>query len=398
MYSMMIVDDEPKIRRGLSNLLWQEIGVEVIGEAKDGVEALKRAGELSPDLMLVDINMPNVGGLELIKTLKENQPGCLIIIISGYDEFEYAKEALKLKVFDYLLKPVRRGELFEVVKRAIKMIKTDSKSENYVKWAKNQVISDKETMRAKFFQKWVAGGLNDHEINQNLLVFELDVSVYETIMLINILSISGYSDMKISGELLVFCVKNICEELIEPYGKATITKIEKDMLVILADHINKDEQVKLEKEMISRVEKYLHYQINVKSETGDITYKNFLEHYFKLSNSIREQGAILPIVTVAKNYILTNYSDKNLTLSDVAKQIKVSDSYLSKLFKQELGVTFTELLISIRIDKAIQLMENPVLKIYEISDRVGYSTQHYFSAAFKKINKVSPVRYRKERF
>ncbi len=111
--------------------------MEVIAEAVDGQDALNKAKDLQPDLMLVDINMPNLTGLELIRHLKETNPECLIFIVSGYDEFDYAKEAIKLNVFDYILKPVNRKELMAVVKKGIDSLDTKIKENNFVKWAKS---------------------------------------------------------------------------------------------------------------------------------------------------------------------------------------------------------------------------------------------------------------------
>jgi two-component system response regulator YesN len=103
-YKLLIADDEAKIRRGLRNVLdWNELNIIVVGEAEDGEIALEKTEKLKPDLILLDICMPFLNGLELIRKIKETEHNCIIIIITGHDEFEYMHEALKLKVFDYLL-------------------------------------------------------------------------------------------------------------------------------------------------------------------------------------------------------------------------------------------------------------------------------------------------------
>ncbi|WP_240417731.1 response regulator [Paenibacillus periandrae] len=115
---MLIVDDEPIICQGLRHTLpWESIGVEVVGEAYDGWEALQFVSRESVDLVLTDIHMDGMDGLELAKKLKERMPHIRIIIISGYEDFEYARSALRLGIEDYLLKPVNIDELLTMVKR-----------------------------------------------------------------------------------------------------------------------------------------------------------------------------------------------------------------------------------------------------------------------------------------
>jgi two-component system, response regulator YesN len=107
MLKVLIADDEPKIRRGLkSSIDWNELDIEVVGEAEDGEIAFEMAKVLKPDILFVDICMPFIDGLELISKIKDILPDSLVIVITGHDEFSYAQQSIKLKVFDYLLKPV----------------------------------------------------------------------------------------------------------------------------------------------------------------------------------------------------------------------------------------------------------------------------------------------------
>jgi two-component system response regulator YesN len=113
---MLIVDDEPIIIRGLRETIpWDTIGVEVVGEASDGAEALELIDQLPVDLVLTDINMDGMDGLTLSKTLREKYPHIRIIILSGYDDFEYARRAIRIGVEDFLLKPVDIDELMTMV-------------------------------------------------------------------------------------------------------------------------------------------------------------------------------------------------------------------------------------------------------------------------------------------
>jgi two-component system response regulator YesN len=127
---MLIVDDEPIICQGLRQTIpWDTIGVEVVGEAYDGAEALQIVTRQHVDLVLTDIHMDGMDGLELAKGLKELLPQIRIIILSGYDDFEYARRALRLGIEDYLLKPVNIEELMAMVQSIGKELTHDAELE-----------------------------------------------------------------------------------------------------------------------------------------------------------------------------------------------------------------------------------------------------------------------------
>ena len=118
-YKILIVDDEPIICQGLSQTIpWENYDIEVVGAVYNGKEAINQIS-IHPeiDIVITDIRMPNVDGLELSAFIKTNFPNIRVIIISGYDDFEYAKRAIKLGVKDYLLKPVDIDELVDNVKK-----------------------------------------------------------------------------------------------------------------------------------------------------------------------------------------------------------------------------------------------------------------------------------------
>lgn len=115
---LIIVDDEYFIRKRLiQSIPWGEIGYEVVGEAEDGVEALDRIAGLQPDAALIDINLPRMSGLELIQGILSASPYVSVVILTAYDRFSYAKDAIRLNVFDYLLKPINQAEIINTFER-----------------------------------------------------------------------------------------------------------------------------------------------------------------------------------------------------------------------------------------------------------------------------------------
>lgn len=122
--NMLIVDDEPVICEGLRRTIdWERLGVRVVDVAYDGAEALRLVGERDVSVVLSDIRMEGMDGLELAERLKERFPNVRIVMISGYEDFEYARQAIRLGVSDYLLKPVDIDELTEVVKAIVEGVR-----------------------------------------------------------------------------------------------------------------------------------------------------------------------------------------------------------------------------------------------------------------------------------
>ncbi|SHI48033.1 response regulator transcription factor [Pseudobutyrivibrio xylanivorans] len=128
MYNVMLVDDEEEIRLAIEKKInWEELGFKVVGTAENGYEALDMALERHPDVVLTDINMPFMNGLEFSKQLKAELPSTKFVILSGYDEFEYAKEAIEIAVVEYILKPVNSDELYQLFSRL--KVRLDDESE-----------------------------------------------------------------------------------------------------------------------------------------------------------------------------------------------------------------------------------------------------------------------------
>lgn len=117
MYKVMIIDDEPLIVEGLSKVVdWKSLGCEVVGTAMDAKEGETKIRELLPDILLTDVNMPQVNGLEMLRGLRSEFPNLLVTIISGHSDFHFAQEAMRLGACRYLLKPTKMDEIYEAIR------------------------------------------------------------------------------------------------------------------------------------------------------------------------------------------------------------------------------------------------------------------------------------------
>ena len=128
MYKLLIVDDEEWIREGLTHTIdWESYGISSVASAVDAIDAMEKIKDGVPDLVISDVVMPEMKGTELIRWIHENYPKVRTIMISGFEQFEYARDALRMGAVDYILKPVDEVSLVEAVKRAIGMIQSEEK-------------------------------------------------------------------------------------------------------------------------------------------------------------------------------------------------------------------------------------------------------------------------------
>lgn len=397
MWKLLIADDEPKIRKGLRNSLnWAEIGVEIIGEAEDGEIALDIVRSNHPDIILLDICMPFINGLQLIEKVKQEYDECIMIVVTGHDEFSYAREALRLGVFDYVLKPVSKEQLHNVVLKAIDEISSIKNRNKYNKWAQNQLSQNYKVLKEKFMNEWLENHFSSAEIKEQLEYYKVNFTDKTGMLLVRPVEKNSVVEMNDwDNNLLLFAIQNVIEELVENMQPNIVFRDNKDNIVAVTGIPNISEWFQLKDKLESCIEKYLDKSIRVYQKVSEKGMDEIPAVYDALIDEVSKESSYTPMVIKAKQYIENNYFKEELSLEDVARDIKVSASYLSRVLKQETGTSFIDYLTQVRVKMAIQLMNDPSMKIYEIAERVGYNSQHYFSTAFKKVLGVSPVEYKK---
>jgi two-component system response regulator YesN len=394
---LIIADDEPKIRKGLRNSLdWAEIGVEIVGEAEDGEIALDIVRNNHPDIILLDICMPFINGLQLIEKVKQEYDECIMIVVTGHDEFSYAREALRLGVFDYVLKPVSKEQLHNVIIKAIDEISSIKNRNKYYKWAQNQLSQNYKILKEKFMNEWLENHFSSAEIREQLDYYKVKFTDKTGMLLVKPVDKNSMVEVNDwDNNLLLFAIQNVIEELVENMQPNMVFRDNKDNIVALTGIPNISEWLQLKDRFESCMEKYLDKSIRVYQKIIEKGMDEIPSVYDALIDEMSKESSYTPMVIKAKQYIENNFFKEELSLEDVARDIKVSSSYLSRVLKQETGTSFIDYLTQVRVKMAIQLMNDPSMKIYEIAERVGYNSQHYFSTAFKKVLGVSPVEYKK---
>ena len=161
MLRLMIVDDEQIIREALSSMIdYTSLGYKVIATAKSGMEAYARIRDDYPDVVISDIKMPFMDGLELSDILKKKMPKIQIIILSGYGEFDYAKEAIKIGVTDYLTKPVTGEQLLEALNKVKQKLDKKKRQEEDIKKLQKNIKTQMKNMRYQFFGNLIRGKIS----------------------------------------------------------------------------------------------------------------------------------------------------------------------------------------------------------------------------------------------
>lgn len=148
---VLLVDDEASEREGLRDYMpWEQLGLEVCGEATDGIQGIKLINDLNPEIVISDIKMPGMDGIEFATQLKKISPDTKLIFISGYQEFEYARKAIMLNAFGYVLKPVNFNKLVEILDKVVAQIKEDQLSTQEKEELRKQISENRQYLQQKF--------------------------------------------------------------------------------------------------------------------------------------------------------------------------------------------------------------------------------------------------------
>lgn len=355
MLKVLIIDDEPNVRRGLKTIInWEEYGYSVCGEAADGIEGEKKIEELDPDLILADINMPYVSGLELIEKLRVEGNKCKVIILSGYNDFAYAKKAIKFGVSSYLLKPIEEDELITIIKELKDVIIEE-------KGMKDIIVRGKRDIRNEMLRILVEGIAEESSIRSDIKE-EISYLNYESYA-IALQSVTNSSNNIKLNILNTFLAEEACTECFEYNGNIII-------LFKGADHKTEERVLKT---LCNRVKKEYKYNIiaavgrNVKSVSE---LKQSYEDAFEIMQNKFYYGneSIIFYEQISKreDEIKNRYIVDKLDLYQVADKfvvaIEAGDSERIRILMNE--ITFYFISYNVEDDRAKGYCSTLVLEIF----------------------------------
>lgn len=442
MYQALIVDDEKEIREGLASWTWREYGVEVAGCCAHGLEALQYIEEHPVDIVMTDIRMPFMDGLNLMEALNRKFPFVKVVILSGYNDFEYAKRAIQLGAIDYMLKPIGFADLSQAIRRLTSRLDEQRQAEQRIEALKRKTNQLASVLRKNFLTRMFRGPLSAEELEQDGAEGEvlLEAGSYTVgVLALDRISLYGERPAPRELKLLAFSLENILNDIWDSrgYGYHLVDRNLSEVM-LLSRNESDDADGESHERFRAVIGQLLAYRGLLKSTLSigigaavsspehvylsALSARSSLDGYSEPS-AVRFGSADSPaaddrspygdsgedaaaadvcsagsedadsmILSEAKTYIRDHY-DRSITLKEVADHVYVSKGHLSALFKSS-NETFLKYLTSIRMSKAKELMRDNEYKIYEIVEMVGYSDPAYFAELFKRHTGKTPNEYR----
>lgn len=246
-YKLLLVDDEEEVRSGmLQKIEWENYGFEIVGAAENGKEALEIIDKTLPDVVITDIKMPFMDGMELSNIIKNQYPMTKVIILTGFDEFEYAHKAIKLNITEYVLKPISANELINVLVKVKNQLDKEIMEKEDTEALREHYRKSIPILREKFLASLITSRLSKEEIDEKAKSYGINLSGKSFIVsVISIDKIAKGADTSIElyneKQLLSFAVLNIVEETIAKY-EAGIAFLSNEYIVIITTSVIDDDK------------------------------------------------------------------------------------------------------------------------------------------------------------
>lgn len=354
-YKAVIIDDEKWTRqviRGLGE--WEKNSIIIVGEASDGEYGLELIRQMKPDIVLTDVCMPHLSGLEQIEQIRRENENIQVIFISGYDDYEYVRKAMKLGAVDYLLKPVKVEELNHQLKLCVQKLQ--------------QVQREKkeEDLAIRFLNEEWAGEYYHYrdELSETLKSWNSDLLQSRLHALTSFLE-DKLGEEQEKGDMIsiYFSLLNILQRFIISFNYSMEEIFQKqDTSFVFARDCTLEKMMDYISALYRKAMEQVHEKIKGRNRLDVAKIQKYMqEHYLE-----------------------------GITLEEVAEDFFVSKEYLSKAFKTETGKGFSEYLTSLRMEKAKELILQYHVPIREVSERVGYVDQAHFYKTFKKYFDMTP--------
>lgn len=390
MLKVFLVEDEFVVRECIKNNVdWMENGFEFCGDASDGELAYPLIQAEKPDIIITDIRMPFMDGLELSRLIRKELPKSKIIILSGHEEFSYAQEALRIGVNEYLLKPVNGAELLRVVKSVSEQIEHEQTVKEKSNLHKGIGEGNEEEAGGTFSGKLTSGSLltckeyDDIASSRDLLELgSIDMKKVEVFLK------SGERD-----EIDLF-VDDFLKGIFDTWEKSDLFR--KYFIINIYLTVHKfikeiDMEEEMAKEPVMEPEAVMGVVCDPKKA------KDYIIQIFTaamIKRDVIRTKRHHRLIEQVKEYINEHYTDENISLKEVAAYANTSINHFSTIFSREAGKSFIRYLTELRMNKARELLKCTDMLCSEISAAVGYKDPHYFSYLFKKAHNCSPMQYR----
>ena len=416
MFKIMIVDDSPHIAHYLSDLIdWEDYDCILTGVYTNSRNLLADAAKDIPDVVFSDIAMPGVDGLELAEKLYGLNPALKIILISGYSEFAYAKRALELHVYDYLLKPVQLQQLQQLMKKLLAELKQEEIQRHKLSLEESQKKLHYRASLTHYLSRLLFHTSSEEKICAELLRLGFPLSAPYHLYIAS-LNLCIPPDSYIYNRWEKY-QENICIIPLSPdtnYGT----------LLILYRGGNEDVGIN---DLLSRlcidIETQLREKVTIGYSLSSANFSSLPQLFTQASESLSSllvNGTDMPLLSYSdvlheKPDIEHTTKDKNfysqlvltmleyipnymcdISTKDVTSQVFLSSNYANSFFIKECGMTVSDYLRHYRLEKGKELLTKTDESIARIAELIGYGSKTAFYLAFKRCTGQSPTEYRQE--
>jgi two-component system response regulator YesN len=358
MYQVMLVDDSEVMLKEIRRLkVWRETpNFMVRGEARNGHEALLKLAEAPVDLVITDIRMPKVDGLELLQKILEQGLAKLVVLLSEYQDFRYARQGLVLRAFDYLVKPIGETDLEMLLARVAQYLVETTAQERRLRQLEEQVAksagAEYLTFALQKLEEYVVAGKIQAEATARNLILILN----ETL------------DLKMIGIIVAKATAEIAAKLEQEYP----------WLVNFIDF-----------EVLRKAD---YTQIQEVERLADV-FAGFLVAVIQKINKLKPENGSNRILGQTCRYVL-EHPDYSLTIKKLAEALFLHRSYLSEVFRRQTGMRLNEYIRLVKLERAKKLLMEGQLLNYQIAGQLGFKDVEYFGRLFKKYTGVLLSEYK----
>lgn len=263
-YRVLLADDEEEIRSGISRKIdWASLGFRLVGEAGNGEEALELAEQLRPDVVLTDIKMPFLDGLELCRRLRVFLPGARLVVFSGFDDFEYARQAVSMGVSEYILKPINAPELIQVLEKLRDQLDRQRLERRDMETLRRRYEESLPVLRELFYTRLLSGQLRPEQVQDRAARYE--ISLPQGLWAAALVHVDG--DEGERDELLLLSVQSFLEKHFALEGCAARVVLYGDMAALLV-HLDREERLYPLLEELERLSRLSQSYLGLRLTTG----------------------------------------------------------------------------------------------------------------------------------
>ncbi|MFD0716649.1 response regulator [Paenibacillus sp. GCM10027626] len=426
--TVLVVDDEEPLREELRSLPWQDYGAELAGEAENGEEALMMCAGLQPDVIVTDIMMPLMDGLELCRAIRSRYLQTQIILLTCHSEFEYAREAIRLGAIDYLMKvALDEDDMKKALDKAREAIRREHAGRRSERHGKRSELSrliaklvkeggEHETETCRQIEHQLFAGLPPvhvarlHTECQPEYRYEVAMAVHQVLDEQMLLPAERFDWTPVdeNGYMLWFkpgkgeeweaeAIRTAAERIMAALQQGVDRLLpylsgEVKWFTLLGSSAKEASQLPgiLQQLELSSKHTEGYYSGDVRMAAAALS----PDTGSTLTQRAPQERIYRKEVQHAMEWMASRLAEP-LTLTSVAEEVGLSSFYFSRLFREESGESFNDYLTRLRIDQAIRLLQTTNLKVYEVAERVGIPSYRYFSVVFRGRTGVSPTEFKK---